>query len=76
MNKNKPLIENVLTLPAVSFNPAGFADLGEGLQKHGCLFPTYRLTDNNDDIFGHISDVLMVNFNELALHMRYKTHKM
>jgi len=43
MIKNRPLIENILTLPAASFNLAVFADLGEGLQKYGCLLPTYIL---------------------------------
>jgi len=61
MVKNRSLIENILNLPAVLFNLAVFADLGEGLQKYGCLFPTYILTDSSDDnIFSHISDVVMM----------------
>jgi len=43
MIKNIPLIENILTLPSVSFNLAVFADLGEGHQKYGFLLPAYIL---------------------------------
>lgn len=71
MIKNRSLIENILNLSAVSFNLAVFADLGEGFQKYGCLFPTYILTENSDDsVFSHISDVVMMKFNELALGTR------
>jgi hypothetical protein len=49
MIQNIPLIENILTLSALSFNLVVFIDLGEGFQKYGCLVLTCILTEINGD---------------------------